>query len=181
VTTHIGIKGVAKALTRSKVRRAVVQTAVSLTNWWGIRKPRIAVAALNPHAGEKGLFGTEEIRIISPELKFLQKKLNGTAEILGPLPADTLFATNSLAPKESRFDAVVCMYHDQGLIPVKLLDFRKTVNVTLVLPIIRTSVDHGVGFDIAKTGKADPSSLHAAIVLAVEISRKQTKQQKRDV
>jgi 4-hydroxythreonine-4-phosphate dehydrogenase len=169
VTTHIGLKTVSRHLTRAKIRRAVLHTADHLRRWWGISKPRIAIAALNPHAGESGLFGSEEIRVITPEIRALQKLVKNTAAIEGPIPADTLFAKNLLASPENRYDAVVCMYHDQGLIPVKLLDFRKTVNVTLGLPIIRTSVDHGVGFDIAKTGKADPSSLQAAIQLALEI------------
>ena len=169
-TTHVAIKDVPRALTRAKIRRAVSQTILSLSQNWGITTPRIAVAALNPHAGESGLFGKEEIRMIGPEIRALRKRFKGQAEILGPLPADTLFAINQLAPESSKYDAVVCMYHDQGLIPVKLLDFRNTVNVTLGLPIVRTSVDHGVGFDIAGTGKADPSSLIAAIRLAERLS-----------
>jgi 4-hydroxythreonine-4-phosphate dehydrogenase len=169
VTTHLGIKGVSKALTRAKIRRAVTQTAEHLQNWWRIEKPRVAVAALNPHAGEAGLFGKEEIKIITPEIEALKKAFGNKAEISGPTPADTLFAKNHLADDRDKFDAVVCMYHDQGLIPVKLLDFRRTVNVTLGLPIVRTSVDHGVGFDIAKTGKADPSSLQSAVDLALQI------------
>jgi 4-hydroxythreonine-4-phosphate dehydrogenase len=169
VTTHLGIKGVSKALTRAKIRRAVTQTVEHLQNWWRIEKPRVAVAALNPHAGEAGLFGKEEIKIITPEIEALKKTFGNRAEISGPTPADTLFAKNHLADDRDKFDAVVCMYHDQGLIPVKLLDFRRTVNVTLGLPIVRTSVDHGVGFDIAKTGKADPSSLQSAVDLALQI------------
>lgn len=169
VTTHLGIKDVSKALTRKKIHRAVTQTVEHLRTWWRIKKPRVAIAALNPHAGESGLFGKEEIRIITPEIKALQKSLGENAEISGPFPADTLFAKNHLADNSDRYDAVVCMYHDQGLIPVKLLDFRRTVNVTLGLPIVRTSVDHGVGFDIAKTGKADPSSLQSAVDLALQI------------
>ena len=172
VTTHVGLKDVPRALTRKGIRRAVEQTVSSLKNWWGIPHPRVAVAALNPHAGEKGLFGREEITVISPEIRALQKTFRGEADIVGPIPADTFFAMNQLAPAREKFDAVVCMYHDQGLIPVKLLDFRNTVNVTLGLPIVRTSVDHGVGFDIAKTGKADPSSLRAAIRLATQLVTK---------
>ena len=175
VTTHIGLKNVSRSLTRPLIRRAVTQTIEHLKSWWGIQRPRVAVAALNPHAGEKGLFGTEEIRTISPEILALRKTFKNSAEISGPLPADTLFAKNHLASDVERYDAVVCMYHDQGLIPVKLLDFRNTVNVTLGLPIVRTSVDHGVGFDIAKTGKADPSSLQSAIALAIDIVHKKTR------
>jgi 4-hydroxythreonine-4-phosphate dehydrogenase len=171
VTTHLGLKDVSKTLTRDKVRRAVEQTVDHLRRWWKIERPRVAIAALNPHAGESGLFGKEEIKTITPEIKALQKLYGESAEITGPLPSDTLFAKNRLAPDSEKYDAVVCMYHDQGLIPVKLLDFRKTVNVTLGLPIVRTSVDHGVGFDIAKTGKADPSSLQSAVDLAIQIVR----------
>jgi 4-hydroxythreonine-4-phosphate dehydrogenase len=169
-TTHVSLKDVPKALTRANIRRATTQTIDHLRKWWKIEKPKVAIAALNPHAGEAGLFGKEEIKTITPEIRALQKHYGKTAEITGPIPADTLFAKNSLAESNERYDAVVCMYHDQGLIPVKLIDFRKTVNVTLGLPIIRTSVDHGVGFDIAKTGKADPSSLQAALDLAIQIS-----------
>jgi len=169
VTTHLGIKDVSKALTREKIRRAVTQTVEHLQNWWRIEKPRVAIAALNPHAGEAGLFGKEEIKIITPEVEALKKSFENKAEISGPFPADTLFAKNHLAEDRDKYDAIVCMYHDQGLIPVKLLDFRRTVNVTLGLPIVRTSVDHGVGFDIAKTGKADPSSLQSAVDLALQI------------
>jgi 4-hydroxythreonine-4-phosphate dehydrogenase len=183
-TVHIGLKDVPKALTREKLRRAVLHTVDSLKNWWGISKPRVAVAALNPHAGEDGLFGDEEIRVITPEIQSLQKdaKRRGYT-LVGPLPADTLFANHVLARSqnrpENRFDAVVCMYHDQGLIPVKLLDFPRTVNVTLGLPIVRTSVDHGVAFDIAGKNIADPSSLESAIELAVDIVRNQPQVRKR--
>jgi 4-hydroxythreonine-4-phosphate dehydrogenase len=170
-TTHVSLKGVPKTLTRANIHRATTQTVDHLRKWWKIERPRVAVAALNPHAGEAGLFGKEEIKTITPEIRALQKLYGDTAEISGPVPADTLFAKNFLADPVDRYDAVVCMYHDQGLIPVKLLDFRRTVNVTLGLPIVRTSVDHGVGFDIAKTGKADPSSLQAALDLAIQITQ----------
>jgi 4-hydroxythreonine-4-phosphate dehydrogenase len=177
-TVHIGLKDVPKALTREKLRRAVLHTVDSLKNWWRISKPRVAVAALNPHAGEEGLFGDEEIRVITPEIQSLQKDAKHRGySLVGPLPADTLFANHVMARSqnrpENRFDAVVCMYHDQGLIPVKLLDFPRTVNVTLGLPIVRTSVDHGVAFDIAGQNIADPSSLESAIELAVDIVRNQ--------
>jgi len=171
VTTHVALKDVSRQLTRAALRRAVIHTAEHIENWWGISQPRIAVAALNPHAGEAGLFGKEEIRIIEPELKALRKQYGARFEILGPLPADTLFAKHVAASPQQRYDAVVCMYHDQGLIPVKLLDFPKTVNVSLGLPIVRTSVDHGVGFDIAGQGLADPSSLLSAIRLAIHIAK----------
>lgn len=169
-TVHIALKDVPIALTRKKLRNTIRQTVEHLRSSLGIRRPRIAVAGLNPHAGERGLFGNEELRVIIPEIRSLQRSCASQGySLLGPLPADTLFAKNSLAAPEDRHDAVVCMYHDQGLIPVKLLDFKNTVNITLGLPIIRTSVDHGVAFDIAGRGVADPSSLQAAIDLAAEM------------
>lgn len=169
VTVHIGLRQVPQALSRKKIRRTILHTVESLHNWWGIRKPRVAVTALNPHAGEGGIFGDEEIRIIEPEIQALQKAARGKYVLSGPHPADTLFAKHVAAPPKERYDAVVCMYHDQGLIPVKLLDFQKTVNVTLGLPIVRTSVDHGTAFDIAGKGIADPSSLQSAIELALRV------------
>lgn len=171
VTTHLSLKDVPKAVTRERVRRAVVQTADHLRDWWGIRNPRIGVAALNPHAGEGGILGREEIQVIAPELDSLRMKLRGRCRIEGPLPADTLFANHAMAKPRGLYDAVVCMYHDQGLIPVKLLDFPRTVNVTLGLPLVRTSVDHGVAFDIAGRGIADPSSFESAVDLAIEITQ----------
>ena len=181
VTTHIALRDVPKAVTAEQIRRAVTHTVDSLHDWWGIRNPHIAVAALNPHAGEAGLFGNEEQKTIEPALDKLRAEFGSTCKITGPLPADTLFANHILAVQERTrakrgpssgrvaYDAVICMYHDQGLIPVKLLDFQKTVNVTLGLPIVRTSVDHGVAFDIAGAGIADPSSLESALRLAAEI------------
>lgn len=169
VTTHLALKNVPRAITRTAVERAVLHTADHLRRWWGIRRPKIAVAALNPHAGEGGLFGDEEVKVIRPAIKHLAKRV----QLFGPLPADTLFARHAMASKSDRFDAVVCMYHDQGLIPVKLLDFPKTVNITLGLPIVRTSVDHGVGFDIAGKGVADPSSFQSAVQMAFDIARNQ--------
>ena len=176
VTTHISLHDVSARLTREKIRRTVFNTVADLKKYWGIAQPSVAVAALNPHAGESGLFGQEEIRIISPEIQELQvigkSGWQGVPfKISGPHPADTLFAQQLLLPPRKRFDAVICMYHDQGLIPVKLLDFRRTVNVTLGLPMIRTSVDHGTAFDIVGKGLADPSSLQAAIKLASRLTR----------
>jgi len=171
VTTHLALKDVSRALTRGKIRRAVTQTSEALRRWWGIRSPRIAIAGLNPHAGESGLFGREELRVITPETRSLSRR-KVLGRITGPVAADTLFAKHRLARPRDRYDAVVCMYDDQGLIPVKLLDFQNSVNVTLGLPIVRTSVDHGVGFDIAGKGVADPSSLRAAIALADRLRKK---------
>jgi 4-hydroxythreonine-4-phosphate dehydrogenase len=126
-----------------------------------LARPRIAVAALNPHAGEEGLFGDEEIRIIQPAMDHA----NIEAELSGPWPPDTLFHKAA----SGQYDAVICMYHDQGLIPFKLLHFEDGVNVTLGLPIVRTSVDHGTAYDIAGTNQADPSSLQAALSMAHSI------------
>ena len=166
-----------------KTRIAPHYTCVDIPRCAAEQWPRLALAGLNPHAGEAGLFGSEESDTIEPALKALRKELGASCKITGPLPADTLFANHILARQASArkrgsvsdrvaYDAVICMYHDQGLIPVKLLDFQKTVNVTLGLPIVRTSVDHGVAFDIAGKGIADPSSLESALRLAAEIVRK---------
>jgi 4-hydroxythreonine-4-phosphate dehydrogenase len=171
VTTHLAVGRAPKKITAQAIRLATLNTYQSLRDWWGIRKPKIAIAALNPHAGEGGLFGHEEKTIIAPAVRTLARSLRGKAELIGPLPADTLFAKHILAPQSRRYDAVICMYHDQGLIPVKLLDFPHTVNITLGLPIIRTSVDHGVGFDIAGKGVADPTSMDAALHLAARLVR----------
>ena len=136
----------------------------SLQKWFGIEKPRIAVAGLNPHAGENGAFGDEEQRIIAPAILMAQE---AGIQVEGPYPADTLFHQ----ALDGRYDCIVAMYHDQGLIPVKLLAFDKAVNVTVGLPIIRTSPDHGTAFDIAGRNQADPSSLMAAIRLACEMAQ----------
>jgi 4-hydroxythreonine-4-phosphate dehydrogenase len=126
--------------------------------------PRLAVAALNPHAGEEGLFGLEEEKIIRPAIR--KAKAEGH-QVEGPFPADSLF----FRAARGGFDAVVAMYHDQGLIPLKLLHFSDAVNVTLGLPIVRTSVDHGTAYDIAGKDIADPSSLKAAIEMAVRMAK----------
>ena len=135
---------------------------------FGFERPRVAVAALNPHAGESGLFGMEEEEVITPAV--IRAKAEGL-EVVGPLPADTLFYKAA----SGQFEGVVAMYHDQGLIPLKLLHFSDAVNVTLGLPIIRTSVDHGTAYDIAGTGKADPKSLRAAISMAAEMVKNRRK------
>ena len=142
----------------------------ALRDWFGIEKPRLGIAGLNPHAGEGGRFGDEEQRIISPAILLANEAgINAT----GPLPADTIF----LKALDGEFDAVVAMYHDQGLIPIKLLAWRDAVNLTLGLPIIRTSPDHGTAFDIAAKDIADPSSMKAAIHLAIELARRKASQQ----
>jgi len=170
VTTHLPLSGVSKALSSAKIIQTIDHTVVALREWWGIKKPHVAVCALNPHAGESGLMGDEEIKIITPAIARARRRYAGRATITGPHPADTLFS-------QSRADAVVCMYHDQGLIPVKLIDFPNTVNVSLGLPIIRTSVDHGVAFDLAGTGRADPSSFSQALALAARLASRKNKDQ----
>lgn len=137
----------------------------ALRDWFGIAEPRIAVAGLNPHAGEHGRFGDEEARVIEPAIEMA---CNHGINAIGPIPADTMF----LRASHGEFDGVVAMYHDQGLIPIKLLAFDRAVNVTLGLPIIRTSVDHGTAYDIVGRNKADPGSMKEAIRLAVDLARK---------
>jgi 4-hydroxythreonine-4-phosphate dehydrogenase len=162
VTIHCALKEVPSLLSKEKVFRTIRITAGALEQDFGILKPRLAVAALNPHAGEEGLFGKEEDEIIRPAIR--KAKAEGhLAE--GPFPADSLFSRAA----GGEFDAVIAMYHDQGLIPLKLLHFSDAVNVTLGLPIVRTSVDHGTAYDIAGKDMADPSSLKAAIRMAVQM------------
>ncbi len=134
----------------------------ALSRWFGHERPRIAVAALNPHAGENGRFGDEEKRIIDPAILMAAEV---GIDVTGPFPADTIF-NRALAGK---FDCVVAMYHDQGLIPIKLLAWREAVNLTLGLPIIRTSPGHGTAFDIAGSNRADPTAMQAAIRLALDL------------
>lgn len=172
VTTHIALSDVPKKLTREMILRACNQTLESLTESWGIKKPTLAVCALNPHAGEGGLFGKEESNLINPAIALLRKEWGSRATITDALPADTYFANHIQAKPGKRADAVVCMYHDQGLIPVKLIDFPHTVNITLGLPFIRTSVDHGTGFDIAGKGVADHRSFQTAVEFAVKLTEK---------
>lgn len=168
-TIHLPLKKVPAALTIKKIRDTIELTHQSLKKDFGITRPRIAVCGLNPHAGENGLFGDEEKRIIKPAIRLVQKK---GIEALGPFSADTLF----YQCRQRRFDAVIAHYHDQGLIPVKTLDFHEGVNMTLGLPIIRTSPDQGCAFDIAKKGIANPASMKSAMKLAVEIWKKRKKQ-----
>ena len=164
VTIHCALKDVPDTLNRELVYKTIAITAEALRKDFGFKSPRLAVAALNPHAGEEGLFGSEEREIIGPTVKMAVEE---GLRVEGPFPADTLFQKAA----SGCYDAVVCMYHDQGLIPLKLLHFSDAVNVTLGLPIIRTSVDHGTAYDIAGTGKADSSSLKAAIRMAVLMAK----------
>ena len=167
VTTHLSLKDVPEAISREKVYRTIRITADSLKSF-GIKNPKIAVCALNPHGGEGGIFGREEKEKILPAI--IKAKRNG-CNVSGPHSADTLFYR---AVKE-KFDAVVAMYHDQGLIPVKIRGFGRSVNITLGLPIRRTSVDHGTAFDIAGRGIADPASLFEALKFASFWARKKIK------
>jgi 4-hydroxythreonine-4-phosphate dehydrogenase len=161
VTIHVPLKEVASLLSEEKVLRTIQLAWESLRERFGFKTPRIAVAGLNPHAGEGGIFGNEEITIVAPAILAARKK---GLDVTGAIPPDTVFyqAVNG------RFDAVVSMYHDQGLIPFKLIHFNDGVNITLGLPIIRTSVDHGTAYDIAGKGTADPGSLVAAITMAAQ-------------
>jgi 4-hydroxythreonine-4-phosphate dehydrogenase len=166
VTGHIRFTQVARRLTRENIQTTLELAQGSLKNFFAIARPRIAVAALNPHGGEEGIFGDEEIEVIAPAVKAARKK--GIAAY-GPFPADSLFHHAA----RGDYDAVVCMYHDQGLIPLKLHHFYGGVALTLGPPFIRTSVDHGTAYDIAGTGKADASSMKEAILLAARLARQQ--------
>lgn len=162
-TIHLAIKDVPGAITRERVLGAIRQAHAAM-KLFGIERPRIGVAALNPHAGEGGLFGTEEWEIILPAV--LDARAEGI-DASDPMPADTLF----YKARNNYFDCVVAMYHDQGLAPLKMLAFGEAVNVTVGLPIIRTSVDHGTAYDIAGKGCADPTSLLEAVRLAARMAR----------
>ena len=161
-TVHVPLVEVPSALTRTVVDRTIALTARELPRF-GVAIPRIAVAGLNPHAGEDGLMGDEEIRVLRPAIESARAEgLN----ITGPVPGDTVF----VRAISGEFDVVIACYHDQGLIPVKVVAFGHAVNVTLGLPIIRTSVDHGTAFDIAWQGKASANSLYEAVRLAARLS-----------
>lgn len=163
VTIHIPLKDVPKALTEELLLDTIRITEDGLRRDFGLQAPRLAVAGLNPHAGEGGAMGHEEARLIAP---IIARARDEGSVITGPLPADTMFHPAARA----RYDAAICMYHDQALIPIKTLDFAGGVNVTLGLPFIRTSPDHGTAFDIAGKGVADPSSLIAALKMAAEMA-----------
>ena len=164
-TTHLALRDVPAAITRDGLARTIEVMHHDLSRRFGIERPRILVAGLNPHAGESGHLGREEIDVISPTLDGLRAAGH---DIVGPLPADTLFNPDRL--REA--DAVLAMYHDQGLPVLKHASFGAGVNVTLGLPIIRTSVDHGTAIGLAGTGRADAGSLVAAIELAAELARR---------
>lgn len=164
VTTHLPLRKVADAITKELLALVLTQLQKSLITDFGIRSPSIKIAGLNPHAGESGYLGTEEIDIIIPVIKELQSK---GMNLQGPFPADTLFVPNQL--KEC--DAFVSMYHDQGLPVLKYAGFGNAVNITLGLPIIRTSVDHGTALDLAGKGTADTGSLLAAVRTAIVMAK----------
>ena len=162
-TIHLSLRDAIETLSITGLIRCTTTTANALRNEFGIEHPRIAVAGLNPHAGEDGHLGREEIEIISPAIEQLKEE---GFDVSGPFPSDSLFHEAA----RRRYDVVICMYHDQALIPSKTLDFDSGVNVTLGLPIVRTSPDHGTAFDIAGTGKANPGSLIAAITVAEQMA-----------
>ena len=164
LTIHRSLRSVPDAITRAETERIVRLVHRELPRL-GAERRRIAVCGVNPHAGEHGLFGREDEDVLRPAVAALVQE---GIEVAGPLPADTAF----VRAVQGEFDAVLAAYHDQGLVPVKLLAFGHAVNVTLGLPFVRTSVDHGTAFDIAAAGTADPGSLLAAMALAVEIARK---------
>jgi 4-hydroxythreonine-4-phosphate dehydrogenase len=163
VTIHLALRSAVAVLTSEAIVAAGRITAAGLRRDFAIERPVLAVAGLNPHAGESGALGREEIEIIAPAVAALRQE---GIEAVGPFPADTLFH----AAARKRYDAVLCMYHDQALIPIKTVDFDGGVNVTLGLPFIRTSPDHGTAFDIAGNGTANPTSLIAALKLAGEMA-----------
>jgi 4-hydroxythreonine-4-phosphate dehydrogenase len=163
VTIHVPIAKVASALTQEAIIHTATVTAEAMSRDFGIAKPRLVLAGLNPHAGEGGTIGDEEIRLLAPAVAALRAR---GIDCAGPKPADTLFHEEA----RKTYDAVVCLYHDQALIPVKMLDFWGGVNVSLGLPIVRTSPDHGTGFDIAGQGIARADSLIAAIRMADQIA-----------
>jgi 4-hydroxythreonine-4-phosphate dehydrogenase len=163
LTIHMPVAEVAGTLSKQAVFETGEIVLTALRRDFGILNPRLAVAGLNPHAGEEGMLGEEEERIIAPAVAAL--KARGFA-VTGPLSADTLFH----AEARKNYDAALCMYHDQALIPIKTLSFWDGVNVTLGLPILRTSPDHGTAFDIAGQGKADPRSMIAAVKMAADMA-----------
>ncbi len=172
-TVHIPLAEVPRALTQASLDATITLTARELPRF-GFANPRIAVAGLNPHAGEHGLFGAEEQTAITPAIEACRAR---GIDVSGPYPGDTVF----VRARRGDFDAVVACYHDQGLIPVKLVAFGQAVNVTLGLPIIRTSVDHGTAFDIAGKGVADPESMVTAVLLAARLATSQVSSLKSEV
>jgi 4-hydroxythreonine-4-phosphate dehydrogenase len=165
VTIHRALREVPDLISAEGIVETASVAHRDLRRYLNLARPRLAVAALNPHAGEGGLFGDEEGRIIAPAVEELKRR---GVEASGPYPPDTVF----WHMMQGAFDAVICMYHDQGLIPFKLRHFDNGVNVTLGLPIIRTSPDHGTAYDIAGQGKASPASMKAAVLMAADMAAK---------
>lgn len=163
-TIHVSLKDAIGKISTSLIVSQSLTVERALRHMFGITKPRLAIAALNPHAGEHGAMGLEEIEIIMPAIEQLRER---GINVSGPHPADTLFHAGARA----QYDCAVCLYHDQGLIPIKTLDFHGGVNITLGLPIVRTSPDHGTAFDIAGKGIADPASLITAIKRAEQLAQ----------
>lgn len=168
ITVHVALRDAIAQLSTELIIRTAHTVAAGLRRDFGLSHPRLAFAGLNPHAGEHGLMGREEQEIILPAINTLRAQ---GLDVSGPLPPDTMFTPDARA----RYDVAMCMYHDQGLIPLKTLDMAEGVNVTLGLPIIRTSPDHGTAFDIAGQNKADPRSLEAAIRLAATLAENRRK------
>lgn len=161
-TVHIPLSEVPHVLTLDRLIQTIVLTNESLPQF-GFPEPRIAVAGLNPHAGEQGVLGDEESTVVRPAVEEARRR---EIDVVGPIPGDTVFVRAT----RGEFDVVVACYHDQGLIPIKLVAFGSAVNVTLGLPIIRTSVDHGTAYDISGSGQADPSSMIQAVLLAARLA-----------
>jgi 4-hydroxythreonine-4-phosphate dehydrogenase len=170
VTTHVPISRVSEQLRPPRLEAVIRTTAADLERLFGVKQPNIAVCGLNPHAGEMGVMGMEEGEIIRPVVNKLADELSDSVELSGPYSADTLFAR--YRGGRQPFDAVVCIYHDQGLIPLKLMHFGESANITLGLPVVRTSVDHGTAYDIAGWGVADAGSMRYAIELAVDMAKR---------
>lgn len=168
-TIHIALAEVPEALTKERIIDATELGVGALRQRLGIAHPRVGVVALNPHAGEGGLMGTEEQDVIEPAIAACRRRLGDTAELIGPVVPDAAYRQGV----EGRYDLLVAMYHDQALIPVKAIDFDRAVNCTLGLPIVRTSPDHGVAYDIAGQGKARHDSFTAALQLAARMTRKE--------
>jgi 4-hydroxythreonine-4-phosphate dehydrogenase len=165
ITQHLSLRNALKAINKKVIISIAETTNKYLKIFFGKKTPKIAVASLNPHAGDDGIFGNEEKKIIIPAIKKIRKM---NIDAYGPYPADTIF--NNKFSKQ--FDVIICMYHDQATIPIKTIDFDNGVNITLGLPIIRTSPDHGTALDIAGSGKASEKSLYASIKMSQDIARK---------
>ncbi|WP_239988765.1 4-hydroxythreonine-4-phosphate dehydrogenase PdxA [Paramagnetospirillum kuznetsovii] len=168
VSIHVSLAEAVRGLTRGDIVEVGRVTAAALQRDFGIASPRLAVAGLNPHAGEGGAMGREDLEIVGPAVEDLRR---AGIDAVGPLPADTMFHARA----RQGYDAALCMYHDQALIPIKTVDFDHGVNITLGLPFVRTSPDHGTAFELAGTGTASPESLMAAMVMAGEIAANRAK------